>query len=117
MRKNLHVLCVCTAGQQRSPTAARILNEREGIEARAAGLHPLAEETVRQEIVDWADVVVAMNESEDGHKTTLENNFALENTPVYAFDIPDTFPREEPALVTLLTEQLETIFLERDPRA
>lgn len=112
MSKAKNILCICTAGQQRSPTAARLLREKFGFNARFAGIHSRATQPVSQEMIDWADEIIAMNENQDGHKTFLEENFTVGDTPIHVFGIPDRFLRDDPKLVSLLTEKLTTLFVE-----
>jgi len=112
MTDTKNTLVVCTAGQHRSPTTKRILEEELGINARSAGIHKQAQTQVTQEMIDWADYIIAMDERTDGHKTYLENNFAVGSTPIYVFDIPDRFEKEDTELITLLENKL-AVFVDR----
>jgi predicted protein tyrosine phosphatase len=104
------VLVVCTAGQHRSP--ARLLNERFDVEARASGVHPQAERPVTQELIDWSDHIVAMDERADGHKSYLEDRFDIGDRSVFIFDIPDVYSKDDPELIDLLEDKLEA-FIDR----
>lgn len=106
------VLVVCTAGQHRSPTAARLLNERFDVEARASGAHPQAERPVTQELIDWSDHIIAMDERTDGHKSYLEDRFDTGGRSVFIFDIPDVYNKDDPELIDLLEDKLEA-FIDR----
>lgn len=109
-----NILVVCTAGKQRSPTAARLLEEDYEASARAAGIHPQATNHVSQTHVDWADRIIAMNEKLDGHKSYLEENFDTENTPITVFGVPDRYYRDDPELVSLLTEKLDDFMRDKN---
>jgi len=112
MSKTDNTLVVCTAGKHRSPTTRRLLEDNHNINARCAGIHKQAEAQVTQEMIDWADYVIAMDERIDGHKSYLEENFSLGETPVYVFDIPDQFEKEDPELISLLKDKL-AVFVDR----
>lgn len=107
MADNQHILVVCTAGQQRSPTAARMLDADYGVSARAVGIHPQAETHVTQDHIDWADVIIAMNERMDGHKTYLQDNFKTADTPITVFGIPDQYRKDDPQLISILEDKLD----------
>jgi len=112
MSKTYNTLVVCTAGQHRSPTTKRLLEENYDVNARSAGIHEQAQTKVTQEMIDWADFIIAMDERTDGHKTYLEENFSIGDTPVYIFDIPDQFEKEDPELISLLKDKLN-VFVDR----
>lgn len=105
----MHLLFVCTAGRQRSVTAAELLANDPEYEAKAVGIHPLADTQVTQTHIDWADIVFVLNETEDGHLTFIKQHFELGNTPVYDLDISDIYPRGHPELVRLLKGKLSTL--------
>lgn len=111
-KANTNVLVVCTAGQHRSPTAARLLGSKFDVTAKPCGVHPQASQPVTQELIDWSDHVIAMDERTDGHKTYLEDNFELDDRSVYIFDIPDIYAKDDPELINLLEDKLEA-FVER----
>lgn len=106
------VLVVCTAGQHRSPTAARLLKEQFGISAKACGIHPQASQPVTQELIDWSDHIIAMDERTDGHKSYLEERFDIGDRSIYVFDIPDVYGKDDPDLISLLNEKMQA-FVER----
>lgn len=114
LEQTQNVLVVCTAGQHRSPTAARLLESRSGITAKSCGVHPEASQSVTQELINWADHIIVMDERTDGHKSYLKDNFDLGDRSVYIFDIPDIYPKNDPELIDLLEDKL-TAFVERLP--
>lgn len=107
-----NVLIVCTAGQHRSPTTERLLEERFDMTAKSSGIHPQASQPVSQDLIDWSDYIIAMDERTDGHKSYLEDRFDTGDRPVYVFDIPDMYDKNDPDLISLLEDKLDA-FVER----
>lgn len=116
------LLFVCTANVSRSRTAEDLFINSEEYEAKSAGLklHKDTKQLVTQGLIDWADVVIAMNETEksDGrppcqHLTKLRENFNLKNKEiegaVIVFDIPDIYGRGDLRLINLLKNKLKKI--------
>jgi len=104
MKKKL--LFICTANLQRSPTAEDLFRDSKKYEAKSAGIHLLAVNTVSQELVDWADIIFVMNERKDRHLTYLADHFKLGGKEIHDLDIPDTFPKDDPNLIKLLKQKL-----------
>lgn len=106
------MLFVCTEARQRSPTAADIINtspQYKNYEAKAAGISWLATTQVNKELINWADIIVVMNETIDKHKTYLLERFPFlkkSKKPIYDFDIPDCYFRDEPELRELIKKKL-----------
>lgn len=81
------VLCVCSAGLLRSPTAANVLNNILGYNTRAAGVsldHALI--PVDEVLLEWADEVVCM---EQEHASYLNLAFGYDEATV--LNIPDMY--------------------------
>jgi predicted protein tyrosine phosphatase len=97
------VLCVCSGGVLRSPTAAWVLGQEPyNYNTRAVGLDKnfaliFAEET----LFYWASEIVCM---EPQHKHDL--NYLLKkhnlDRPIICLDIPDTFAYRDPELVDMI---------------
>ncbi|MDO8536633.1 MAG: phosphotyrosine protein phosphatase, partial [bacterium] len=83
-----------------------LFKNSENYEAKSAGTSPSAVRPVSQEIVDWADIIFAMSEKEDGHVTFLKNNFNLSDKPIYDLDISDVYDRNDPKLVSILKKKI-----------
>lgn len=94
------VLCVCSAGLLRSPTAAFVLsNEPFNFNTRAAGLvTDYALIPVDDVLLEWADEIVCMNE---GQRTELETRT---EKPVINLGIEDRFSYREKALIAKVKE-------------
>lgn len=99
------ILFVCSENRLRSPTAEAVFSDYEGVEAISAGTNPNAAIPVRAELIDWADVVLVM---EEAHKTNLTRRFAaqLENKKIGVLNLPDIYDYMEPVLVELLKEKV-----------
>lgn len=95
------VLCVCSAGLLRSPTAAFVLsNEPFNYNTRAAGLdesHALI--PVDDVLLEWADEIVCMNVQQ---KMMLEKQTSK---LVINLDIPDNFAYRNRHLVKMIGEK------------
>ena len=91
------VLCVCSAGLLRSPTAAWVLgNPPFNFNTRAAGLDSYALIVVDDVLLGWADEVVCM---------TLEQEERLKERtpmPIVCLNIPDNYHYRDPALIELI---------------
>jgi predicted protein tyrosine phosphatase len=93
------VLCVCSAGLLRSPTAALVLaSEPFNYNTRAAGLESYALIKVDEVLLHWADEIVCMTNQQ---LTTL---LTMTNKPVVCLDIPDNFNYRNPELMKLIRE-------------
>lgn len=100
------VLCVCSAGLLRSPTAAYVLSQEPfNRNTRAAGMNKeYALVSVDAALLQWAQEVVAM---EVGHETALKklmNRVGIQR-PIVTLNVPDQYPYRDPALVELIRER------------
>lgn len=103
--KRLNVLFVCSRNQWRSPTAEQVWRRHPSLNVRSGGTSPSARHTVSDADIEWADVVVVM---EQKHKKRLVAGFGewLAGKPVYVLDIPDEYRFMDPELVELLTQSV-----------
>lgn len=99
------ILFVCSENRLRSPTAEAVFSQYEGVEAIGAGTNPDATTPVSAELIEWADVILVMEES---HKAKLTRRFAqqLENKKIGVLNLPDIYDYMEPVLVKLLKEKV-----------
>lgn len=100
----LHFLFICTANVQRSPTAEGLFEGIDEVEARSAGIHPLAAKRVYQPAIDWADKIFVM---ETGHMSFLEKNLDVSGKEIINLEIPDMYERDDPKLISILKEKLD----------
>ena len=92
------VLCVCSAGLLRSPTAAWVLsNEPYNFNTRAAGLSvEFALIPVDEVLLAWADELVCMDQKQAEQVRLLLGDL---ETPIVVLGIPDNFEYRDPALI------------------
>lgn len=104
-----NVLFICSRNQWRSPTAEQLWRRHPLISARSAGTSPNARHTVTVDDVEWADVILVMEEK---HKSRLVAGFArmLDNKPIHVLDIPDEYKYMDPELVEELERSVGSIF-------
>ncbi len=103
--KNKHILFVCTGNIDRSPTAEALLRGKQGLEACSAGTSMNAYRRLSPSLIDWADIIFAMEERH--RKAVLTISPGTENK-IIVLDIPDIYPRDNPELVNILKEKLKT---------
>ena len=94
------VLCVCSAGLLRSPTAAVVLNREFGFNTRSCGYEAgFALIPLDDVLVHWADEIVVMEPY-----MALEIQRESPDTPVYCLNIKDSFPYMDENLQRLIKE-------------
>lgn len=100
------VLCICSAGLLRSPTAAVVLSlEPFNYNTRAAGLvEEYALILVDDVLIEWADEIVVMDL---GQKRELERKFKPLLKPIINLDIKDDFVYRDPELIRLIRENYQ----------
>jgi protein-tyrosine phosphatase len=104
MSDKTRLLFVCTANQQRSPTAEDMFANDDRYEVESCGTHALSGTRCDENLLQWADVVICM---EHRHRRKLLNRFPdVEDTQFVVLGIPDRFVRNDPELVRLLREKL-----------
>ena len=106
------VLCVCSAGLLRSPTAAVVLSQEPwNFNTRAAGLAPeFALIPVDQVLLEWSDEVVCMTRDQAYAVTDMLHLLQLK-TPVVCLNIPDNFSYRDPALMELIASSYRKLAL------
>lgn len=99
------VLFVCSLNRLRSPTAEKVFSRWPGVEAMSAGTDPHAENPVTDELIEWADVVLCM---EERHRTRLNERHgpALRGRKIGVLKIPDRYRYMDPALVRMLKRKV-----------
>jgi predicted protein tyrosine phosphatase len=98
------VLFVCEGNLHRSPTAERLYSSTPGINARSAGLSPLARVQVTDDLLAWADVIFVMDRR---LRKLLRRRFPAlpEDKELVCLEVPDAFQFQQPELVAVLTER------------
>jgi len=106
------VLCVCSGGILRSPTAAWVLsNAPFNFNTRAAGaVEDYALIWTDEVLMQWCDEIVCMEQT---HKKILERAYDLKalkefkgkEVPIYVLNIPDNFAYRAPKLIDLIVDR------------
>jgi predicted protein tyrosine phosphatase len=97
------VLFVCSGNIDRSPTAEALLRGKEGFEVKSAGTWAGAPKVVSKELMDWADVIFAM---EEHHKETLKLIDVRADMKIVVLGIDDHYLKGDPELTRILKERL-----------
>jgi predicted protein tyrosine phosphatase len=106
MTQPLRVLFVCRLNRNRSATAERLFCKRQDLDVRSAGTNEEARVQVNERMMDWADMIFAMDSlEEDNLKEMFPNHSSLAR--IVCLDIPDQFGFNDPELVRLLTHRVE----------
>jgi len=66
------ILFVCSGNTERSPTTEDLIRPIKGIEVRSAGTIQSAPTKLSKELIDWAEIIFAM---EDIHKQDIATKF------------------------------------------
>ena len=101
MSRPLKLLFVCSRNRWRSPTAEKVFDGVDGIQARSAGTETGARIKVTAGHLGWADLVFVM---EKKHLRRLREAFAeeLANKRVICLNIPDDYQFMQPELIDRL---------------
>lgn len=104
------VLCLCSAGLLRSPTAANVIHQEFGYNTRAAGVSEgFALIFADEVLVEWADEVVCVN-------TEVASEFFTRHPGESTFlktvilDVPDEYEWNDPSLRGIILEQYKQKF-------
>ena len=94
-------LFVCSQNKLRSPTAAAVFANWQGIETDSAGLYDSATVPLSSEQIEWADIIFVMEQT---HRNRLQKKFSrlLKTKRVVCLNIPDDFEFMDPMLIRLL---------------
>lgn len=99
------VLFVCSLNRLRSPTAEEVFSTRRGTETMSAGTEPSSENPVTDDLIEWADVVLCM---EERHRRLLNTRHgeALRGKRIAVLDVPDRYGYMDPKLVDVLRRKV-----------
>lgn len=88
------VLCVCSAGLLRSPTAALVLSQKPyNFNTRAAGIESYALIKVDDVLLHWADEIVCMTKEQE-QQIRRETD-----KPIICLEIEDNYEYRNPTLI------------------
>lgn len=99
------ILFVCSENRLRSPTAEAVFSDYENVEAISAGTNADCETPVSGDLIEWADVILVM---ENSHKRQITNKFnrLLGDKKVGVLAIPDHFQYMDELLVEVLKRRV-----------
>ncbi len=97
------MLFVCSGNIDRSPTAEALLRQKEGFEVKSAGTWIGARKVVSKELIEWADMIFAMEEQ---HKETLVRIDQNAEAKTIVLDVDDHYLKDDPELTKILKERL-----------
>lgn len=101
------LLFVCTGNTDRSPTAEKLFDHHRHYTARSCGIAPLAHIPVSDELLEWSDYIICM---EEPHRFVLLNRYpAAQDKTIFVLDIPDLYEKDEPELVEKLKVKLREV--------
>ena len=96
----MNVLFVCSKNQWRSPTAEKVFADYPHGRTRSAGTSSSARHRLNRRDLDWAEVVMVM---EERHKTIIKQQFAnLGHKKIIVLDIADDYAFMDEELIALL---------------
>jgi predicted protein tyrosine phosphatase len=101
----MKLLFVCSQNRLRSPTAEAVFSEYPGVETMSAGTNHDAITPVSTDLIEWADVVIVM---EEVHRQKLSSKFrsAFKTKRLVVLDIPDEYEYMDPELIRILKAKL-----------
>jgi predicted protein tyrosine phosphatase len=99
-------LFVCSQNRLRSPTAEAICQGIDVIEATSAGTNNDAEQPLTGDLIEWADVVIAMDRE---HRNRVNAKFRqqMKGKQLIVLGIPDEYDYMQPELVSLFKVRLQ----------
>lgn len=104
------VLCVCSAGCLRSPTAALVLSQEPyNFNTRAAGTYEdIAIVPVTDTLLEWADEIVCMEEHHANSVISHLQYLHLDK-PVKVLGIPDNYGYRDPVLMEFIKKAYDRV--------
>lgn len=105
----MRVLFLCSKNRLRSPTAEHIFADTPGLETDSAGLNRDADVRLSDEQIEWADLLVAMEQT---HRTKLTRNYSstLRGKRIIVLGIPDNYDFMDEDLISLLKKKCASLF-------
>ena len=110
----MNVLFVCSLCRLRSPTAEQVFANWPGCNTRSAGIAHGADEPVTPEVLEWAELIFAM---EKAHHENLVRKFSsnLKGKRIVTLNIRDKYDFMDHRLVRILkTKVVKHLPVRRD---
>ena len=102
------ILVVCGRNKRRSRTAEYIFKNDERFQIKSAGLSVQSEVILNAKLVEWADIIIVMNNSQKARIQEQYRTFAIPR--IENIRIADEYEFLDPELILLLKERINTIF-------
>ena len=103
----MNILFVCSVNEERSPTAEMVFKDVSGWNVKSAGTEENAVQRVSEELLDWADKIVVM---ENKHYEKIMKISPEAVSKVLVLGIEDKYYRCSPELIGLLIVQMSKRF-------
>ena len=105
----MRVLFLCSKNRLRSPTAEHIFADHPDLETDSAGLNRDADVRLSDEQIEWADLIVAMEQT---HRVKLTRDYssALRGKRIVVLGIPDKYAFMDDGLISLLEQKCASLF-------
>ena len=106
---NMNILFVCSANEDRSPTAERLYAnhpEHPGLKVKSAGTSDYARARLSKTVLQWADVIICM---ERQHQRFIEDKYSdiVANKVIDHLNIWDIYPYMHPNLQKEIREKMD----------
>lgn len=99
------VLVVCGQNKRRSRTAEFLYKNDRHLDVRSVGLSPKSKRKINANDLQWADLVLVMEDSH--HKRIREQFHELDLPEIEVLHIPDEYDYLDPELVEILKVSLD----------
>ncbi|MFC1454759.1 hypothetical protein ACFLQI_01580 [Candidatus Undinarchaeota archaeon] len=103
LRRKMKILCVCNQGEYRSPTLARILEEK-GHETRFRGIYN-PKNLLTKEDLEWAELLYVL---EPQQRKFISEEFPGEylKLMIICLNVKDLYRKDQPELIEILNKKL-----------
>jgi predicted protein tyrosine phosphatase len=103
----LNILFVCSRNKWRSRTAETIFKDSQAYNVKSAGTELAARVKVTAKLIDWADIIFAM---EKRHKERMIENFPVltSEKKIIVLDIPDEYQYMDSELIEIIKTAIST---------
>ncbi len=97
----MNILFVCSRNKWRSRTAETIFKDNQDFNVKSAGTEPSARIKVTSNLIEWADIIFAM---EKKHKQRLTEKFPTitREKNIIVLDIPDEYQYMDNELIEII---------------
>lgn len=105
----MNILFVCSRNKWRSRTAETVYKNDQYFNVKSAGTEPSARIKVSEKLVEWSDLIFAM---EKKHKQRLVDNFPLlaADKQIIVLDIPDEYQYMDSELIEIIKTSVSSYF-------